>query len=440
MTFASKSAPALQALPGGRSTNKEYPNRSVERGPVESLLLRIAGADINLLSRPECSHEKGKFIVSGWLLLLAGMLAGISAAFALDRIFHNLITALAFGALWGFFSFNVDRLLVISMRKSRGKPGASLGQRIGVVLRGIVLAVPRLLLAGMLALTVSKPLELKIFESEIDFQLKADANRDRATHAREAVGSFPEIAQLESEKDSLQKRMDEARHNRDEAYQAAMEEAEGLAGNLKGLGPLYKVKNAFLATRAEELDAVLTRSRARIGDIDRGLVDLRADRDRAISAVGKAQEKAHGLLASLHALDEIAADPRSGHTLLIAIMFVNALFWIVDITPILIKLLAPFSVYDAVLESREMAAMAHCSTGVPTGSVSNFTDALTRRMEEETAHISRLDRQVLEFEEELFSRALAKLRDTAEFGESEDAIGSEVLSRLRHRLSCLSKK
>lgn len=37
--------------------------------------------------------------------------------------------------------------------------------------------------------------------------------------------------------------------------------------------------------------------------------------------------------------------------MLMAIMFVNALFWAIDVTPVLMKLMTPYGVYDALPSS-----------------------------------------------------------------------------------------
>lgn len=409
----------LFAIPGGGlGTQKDSPSSTqLKATKFQLFLLRVAGADLNLLARPECSHEMPKFLIAGWTLILGGLLAGISASFALFRIFNSL-AVLPFGALFGFFTYNVDRHIVVSMRKtSKGS------------LRTLGLAVPRILLAGMIALTVAKPLEIKLFESEINYQLSLDATRARAAHVKEINEGHPEIAQLEQERERLQKEIETAQNNRDVALRESVAEADGSAGNGKGRGALYEVKQAFLETRTQELATIRTRNRARSQEIEQKLAELRSARDNDVSAVESAQHKAHGILASLRALDEIGHDPEYGRTLLIAMSFVTALFLLIDIAPVLVKLLSPFSVYDALLESRETAAKNHTT---------NLTELLTNRLNDETNHRVRLDQQVLDFEQELFRRALGKLRGTPEADANENEIGASLLDRANERLKTFS--
>jgi hypothetical protein len=417
--MATKPSPQLFAIPGGGlGTQKDSPSPTqLKATKTQLFLLRVVGADLNLLARPECTHEIPKFLIAGWTLILGGLLAGISASFALFRIFNGW-AVLPFGALFGFFTFTVDRAIVVSMRKTRNGS-----------LRTLCLAIPRILLAGMIALTVAKPLEIKLFESEINYQLSLDATRARAAHVKEVDEGHPEIAQLEQERDHLQNEIDTALKNRDQALKESVEEAEGKAGNGKGEGPLYNVKEAFAETRVAELETIRKRDGERIQQIEQKLADLRSNRDTEVSDVQDAQRRAHGLLASLRALEEIGHDPEYGRALLVAMTFVTALFLLIDIAPVLVKLLSPFSVYDALLESREKATMVHTES---------LTESLTNRLNDETSHRARLDQQVLDFEQDLFRRALGKLRGTPEADANESEIGASLLDRAKERLKTFS--
>ena len=63
--------------------------------------------------------------------------------------------AIAFGIIWGLVIFNLDRFIVSTLRKDE------------LFWNEFKLVLPRLVLAVILAIVISKPLELKIFEKEI---------------------------------------------------------------------------------------------------------------------------------------------------------------------------------------------------------------------------------------------------------------------------------
>src|SRR5690606_40462510 len=96
--------------------------------------------------------ETNKYIGIGGAVLFTGILAALSAGYALYTVFDTVWMAIFFGLLWGLLIFNLDRFIVSSMRKKNS------------IWSEWKLAIPRLALAVILVLVISTPLELKIFE------------------------------------------------------------------------------------------------------------------------------------------------------------------------------------------------------------------------------------------------------------------------------------
>src|SRR6185312_5594602 len=114
-----------------------------------------AGAHQDLLKQYPSEHAKYSGL--GGVILATFVLAGLSAGYAIYTIFNNLLLTFCFAIIWGLIIFNFDRFLVATMRKygiSRRKQ--------------IWMAVPRIALALLIGLTIARPLELKIFEKEIN--------------------------------------------------------------------------------------------------------------------------------------------------------------------------------------------------------------------------------------------------------------------------------
>src|SRR5690606_22700365 len=124
---------------------------------IKAFLWFCSGAFIPLVKRSP--SESNKYVGIGGAVLFTGVLAALSAGYALYTIFESIGTAILFAILWGLLIFNLDRFIVSSMRKRNS------------VWSEWKLAIPRLVLAVLLALVISKPLELKIFEKEINRKL-----------------------------------------------------------------------------------------------------------------------------------------------------------------------------------------------------------------------------------------------------------------------------
>ena len=124
---------------------------------VQNFFLFCSGVEPSILE--QCPSDKNKYMGIGATVFFTGVLAFFSSAYALYTVFDSALAAVAFGIVWGLMIFNLDRYIVLSM-KSNGKWW-----------RDWMVAMPRLALAILLALVISKPLEMKIFEKEINAEL-----------------------------------------------------------------------------------------------------------------------------------------------------------------------------------------------------------------------------------------------------------------------------
>ena len=83
-------------------------------------------------------------------------MAFIASVYALFTIFDLLYPALIFGLVWSLLIFNLDRFIVSTIRKRDHFRSEFLQ------------ATPRIILAIIIAIVISKPLDIKIFEKEIN--------------------------------------------------------------------------------------------------------------------------------------------------------------------------------------------------------------------------------------------------------------------------------
>ena len=122
-----------------------------------------SGADTDLLET--CSKaEQTKFAGIGGTVFFTAVMAFIASSYALYTVFDNYLTSIFFGLVWGLLIFNLDRFIVSTIKKSSSK------------WKEVIQATPRIILAIIIAVVISKPLELKIFEKEIDRVLLEQKN------------------------------------------------------------------------------------------------------------------------------------------------------------------------------------------------------------------------------------------------------------------------
>ncbi len=86
---------------------------------LRHFLWLCSGAHFSLLKRAPTDTEKYAGI--GATIFFTGLLAAISAGYALYTVFDQVWIAALFGLVWGLMIFNLDRYIVSSMKKSDQK-------------------------------------------------------------------------------------------------------------------------------------------------------------------------------------------------------------------------------------------------------------------------------------------------------------------------------
>ena len=156
-----------------------YQNRSRAIYFFEKFLFFCAGADIELLKK--CPrYDQTKQIGLGGVVLATTVVALAVGFYAFKIIFEPkdlspdaatvsglfAVAAFVVGSIWALIIFNLDRFIVSVSGPGDGSEGVTWGE--------IGRALPRLLLAGIIGFTLSKPLEIKIMESEIKSKIIAE--------------------------------------------------------------------------------------------------------------------------------------------------------------------------------------------------------------------------------------------------------------------------
>jgi len=148
---------------------------------IQSFFILCSGADKDILH--QCPSEWNKYSGIGATILLTALLAVLSGGYALYTVFNNVTVAVIFGVFWGIVIFNLDRYIVLSLRKPKIPTSSDIEQapthkkevlkkdRRRLLFQQGIMASPRFLIAVVIALTVSKPLELQLFEKRIGKQL-----------------------------------------------------------------------------------------------------------------------------------------------------------------------------------------------------------------------------------------------------------------------------
>lgn len=131
---------------------------------LEKFLLWSSGADRRILSQKECLTEKYKYSTIGTTVLLTAAMATFSGGYALFLLLASLPLSIIGGSFFGFTIFNLNRFFIlISKSKNSESP-----------LVFYTVTTLRLAIALLLSLMVAKSLELKLFEQEINREIREE--------------------------------------------------------------------------------------------------------------------------------------------------------------------------------------------------------------------------------------------------------------------------
>lgn len=300
---------------------------------LKQFFIICSGSDTDILN--DCSiGEQNKYVGIGATVFFTAFMAFIAASYALYTVFDNLFAAIGFGLIWGLLIFNLDRYIVSTIKKT------------GNVIDELIQASPRILLAVIIAIVIAKPLELKIFEKEINqvlLEQKNDltlANKDQI-----ALQFTPKIEELQNNIKSFQNDIDTKEAEVNNLYDTYIAEAEGREGTmLLGKGPVYKEKREKHDALLAELQQLKTDHKEKIVATEAQIAQLQNDYNTQVSTSQPIIDNFDGLMARVNALGKLPWLPS---------FFIFLLFLAIETSPIFAKLISPRGEYDIKTQESE---------------------------------------------------------------------------------------
>ena len=292
-------------------------------------LIFCAGASRELLEK--CPRfETTKYVCMGLTVFFTAILATISSFFAFSLVFDQMPLVIIFSLFWGAIIFNLDRYIVSSMRHSEKK------------WQEVVKVIPRLIIATLIAVIVSKPLEIQIFKNEIQSYLMVQNAQKVANVDLKYTSRFSELNQKKTKIDSQYISMLMLREKYYEDFKC---ECDGTCGTRKvgrGIECLSK-KNKY-----EQFLKELSLEKIRRDSTLIYLVEQEKSLKSKIEQEAEVIEASisFGLIDQIRALNKI--DKLSS-------MFIIFIFVMIETAPILTKLLSSRGPYDNLVMEYERA-------------------------------------------------------------------------------------
>lgn len=324
--------------------------------PIERLFLWSSGADLDVLE--QVPTEKSKYYGIGGTIVFTALMASFAGGYAFFTAFKDTGLSVFFGLFWGALIFNLDRYIVSSFGVGDGKRTISRQE--------LLEAAPRLLMAALLGFVIATPLELKLFEGEIEAEVQqqiAIANRRIESHYaldrdKDILNWRAELASISDRLSDMQNDEDKKRSERDTAD--AIQEREWVYGcnqHPPGKGPHHTELMIRYTAKKNDYDSLWVKNAPE-------KVDLRSSQSALNSKIAAREselmvsrekdkyegDKSRGLMARLEALGSLT---QRSAAIWWAKWLITLLFVFVEIAPVLFKMMTERGPYDDIVEQKK---------------------------------------------------------------------------------------
>lgn len=425
---------------------------------------KIAGSEISILEK--CQTDWNKHVGIGMAIFMTTLLAFFSGSYAAYFFTESISKSSLFGVLWAALIYSIDRSLVVTLKKTPTKKWYD--YILPFLLRGS--------LALVIAFVISIPLELLIFEENIEIHTAnydqkqvgvtiGLKNQNQSTDEKESIRqndsteyaricsklSLPEpdtkeYKELIKEKTRINnklradfsKKTEQARNRRN---QYAVNDPNYASFNVKykaclntenrfqtdSLNPLKTSIIVYTNTWFQNLRTDSLRYISKLDNINGILESDLTKRDSLAEMQDSLLRNKKGFVRKFMILEDLASGESSeenpeGYTMWLILWLIRFIFILVELLPTIVKTASPLGNYDLALWSEEQNFAISLSDGEQ-----EYREHQTklRRLEQETLEKQAMDRNSIQ--EEL-NKSLLK-----EIAEAQDAVARQKITEYKKK-------
>lgn len=329
-------------------------------GKFTRFLWDCAGGDRFLLERATYSDQV-KYMCLGGIVLATGVMASLAGGYAFYTIFApksaevldkmktagdtlevptdplTVLLSVIFGIIWGLIIFNIDRFIVASTGKGDGTEKITRSELVG--------ALPRIFMGAIIAITISKPVEIRMFKSEIDVELQ-NAQMEKEKEFRDKVDAEfnIEIGKVQKEISKYDSGIQDKINRHKELEKQYIEEAR-----IVTVGPRAIAIKAQMDAVAKEIKNA--QSAPEYQNLLAEKNKLEEERKTKLKNSYKVASGLDGLVERIKLSHKVA-----GNTIT---FFITLLFLAIELTPVFFKLMLIKSPYDYIKDNNDDLIKTH---------------------------------------------------------------------------------
>lgn len=322
-----------------------------ESSKIMRFLWQCAGGDRYLLERATYSDQI-KYMCLGGIVFATGAMAGLAGGYAFYTIFEprgsaienpidfqTVILAIFFGAIWGLMIFNIDRFIVTSTGKGDGTEAITISE--------LKSAFPRIIMGIIIAMTISKPVEIRMFKTEIDIVLREKQIEQQSQYQAKVDKTYSEREKLlEKEFGTISKDRDDLNTRIKNAEKEYIDQLNGrVEGSVPGEGRLAGALKSKLDDLSNQLKDFDSKNGLNLIELNKRKNNLRIAKEKERNNNEKIANGLDGLLERIKIAHEVSGFWIS--------LFITLLFMAIELTPIFFKLMLTKTTYDYLAENRD---------------------------------------------------------------------------------------
>jgi len=399
-------------------------NNNYYKSPEPTWIMRqfwkAAGADSLLLERSTYSDQI-KYFCLGGIVVATGVMAALAGGYAIYTIFEpkgnaldgmltdkavdagtkakdlihfpTLIISVLFGVIWGLIIYNIDRFIVTSTGKGDGTEAIT-GQEFKS-------AIPRIVMGLVIALTISKPIEIRMFKGEIDAKLSE--LQDKEYTNRKLIIDKNLESEIQTEKEKIEVISADRKQISDKLNEFSArfaDETMGKAG-ARGYGPeakkMEEEKN-YWSIKLDEFDKINS-------------VELKRLKNNIEDVEEKRKEKYHKAELEVAAMDGLLIRLKLAHEIAgwVISFFITLLFVVIELTPIFFKMMLIKGPYDYMDDNIRDLARAEAGIEIEYDFYKDKHGMEKHKIINHGAELKMKERkQILEAQEEINAQIISK--------------------------------
>ncbi|HBC05094.1 MAG TPA: DUF4407 domain-containing protein, partial [Aequorivita sp.] len=241
------------------------------------------------------------------------------------------IKAIIFGIIWGLIIFNIDRFIVAASGVGDGTEKITWGELGG--------AIPRLCMGIIIAITISKPVEIRMFKSEIDAALYEEQQKLQKDYEINTRANYAErFAALDTQLEAIEKKRYEILDKLTEAETNYTNEVQGKNAAGRGEGEIARALKVFVIKYQNELEQFDTKNSSELSKFKNQRETLAKELDAELKKNQTVAAGLDGLLERIKLAHELAGFWIS--------LFITLLFMAIELTPIFFKMMLTKGPYN----------------------------------------------------------------------------------------------